>query len=314
MEFTLRQLEYFETVASVGSLSRAAELSHVTPSALTLAIDELERHLRVQLLIRKKGRGVSLTPSGARMLRHARTVLGHAKAMSEEASQVGSALSGRFSIGCFTTLTPFFVPTIVDFFRSSHPAVDLQVSSSDAAALEESLLGGRLDVSLLYSVDVPPALTFEPVLEYRPHVIVSTTHPLARRRAVSLKELVEDELIDLDVTPTRHNTRQIFAELGLTPRVGQVSTNYEAVRCMVGAGLGYAILFQRPAAARTYDGHEVRVLELLDDTPAAVVGLCRPAGAPVTARYAALRSRIAQLRLGGTALAPEATAEGGERR
>jgi len=296
MDFTLRQLAYFEAAASAGSLTRAAEQCRVTPSALTLAIDELERHLGVQLLIRRKARGVTLTATGTMLLTQARALLGQAKAMADQALVATTSLSGRFAIGCFTTLTPFFAPRIVSFFRSNHPHVDVSVTSEDSAAIDEQLLQGRLDVALMYSVDVPASLSFEPVLDYRPHVIVSSSHPLAQHGTVSLRDLVDTPLIDLDVTPTRQNTHQIFTDLGLTPRIGEVSTSYEAVRCLVGAGLGYAVLFQRPAITHTYDGAEVRVLELSDPVRHAIVGLSQPHGAPVTARYAALREELRRTR------------------
>jgi len=66
--------------------------------------------------------------------------------------------------------------------------------------------------------------------------------------------------------------------------------HFELVRCLVGRGLGYAVLFQRPATAETYDGHRVARIEIADEVEPTVVGLARPAGAPDTARYRALRS------------------------
>ena len=93
----------------------------------------------------------------------------------------------------------------------------------------------------------------------------------------------------LDVSPARQNTEGIFTRLGLTMNLAHVSTSFEAVRCLVGAGLGYAVLFQRPATDTTYDGHAVRALDLTETVPPPVVGLARPAGAPRTARTEALR-------------------------
>lgn len=301
--FTIRQLEYFEAVASEGSLTAASERCRVTPSALTLAIDDLERHLGVQLLVRRKGRGVTLTPAGSRMLMHTRGVLSRVEALAADASSVSSSVSGRFALGCFTTLTPFFAPPIVEKFQRDYPDVELELATASAAALYEQLMQGRTEVALLYAVDVPHSLTFEPVLRYRPHVLLSPTHPLAGRSSVSLSELIDDPLIALDEPPTRQNTRGMFGELGLTPRVAHVSSSYEAVRCMVGYGLGYAVMFQRPATSLTYDGHEVRALEIVDRVPATIVGLARPQGAPLSARYGVLRAFLSRARMGGEPIA-----------
>ncbi|MDX2376360.1 LysR family transcriptional regulator [Microbacterium sp. LRZ72] len=297
--FTLRQLEYFEAVASEGSLTAASERCRVTPSALTLAIDDLERHLNLQLLIRRKGRGVTLTPAGSRILTHARSVLSRTEALSDDALRAARSVSGRFTVGCFTTLTPFFLPPIVEKFRRDYPDVQIELKAASAGELHEQLGQGRVDAALLYSVDVPHALTFEPVLEYRPHVIVPYDHPLANRGAVSLGELISEPLIVLDVPPTRQNTRGIFEQLSLSPTIGHVTSSFEAVRCLVGYGIGYAVMFQRPATPLTYDGHEVRVLEIIDPVPTTVVGLARPLGAPRSARYNALHTFLSRARMGG---------------
>lgn len=290
-------------------MTAAANACHVTSSALALSLDELERHLGVQLLVRRKGRGVSLTPAGSRMLTRARDVLAQAGALAEAATQDAAELSGPFSIGCFTTLTPFFLPQIVDRFQRKHPAVELDVVTGAAEELHEHLLQGRIDAALLYSVDVPRSLVFDPVLAYRPHVLVPAAHRLADAGEISLAELADEPLVLLDVAPAGNNTRTIFDRLGLEPRIAHVTSSFEAVRCLVGSGLGYAVMFQRPATSTTYDGHEVRVVEIADRVPRTVVGLARPHGAIETSRSTALRTFVAETRTGGAPL----NRESGER-
>lgn len=297
--FTIRQLEYFEAVASEGSLTAASARCHVTPSALTLAIDDLERHLGVQLLVRRKGKGVSLTRAGGRLLQRAREVLGSVEALATEASRETSAVTGRLVVGCFTTLTPFVVPSLVGRFQPLHPDVELDFMVGTADELYGLLMQSRVEVALLYSVDVPRTLTFDPVLQLRPHVIVSADHPLADRGSVSLRDLNDDPLVLLDVPPTRANTRSLFDRFGLEPHIAHTSSSFEAVRCLVGYGLGYAVEFQRPATNQTYEGNEIRTLDLSDDVPATVLGLARPQGAATTARYEALREFIRRGELGG---------------
>jgi len=286
--FTLRQLEYFDAVASEGSLAAAAQRCHVTASALALALDELEYHLSLQLFVRRKGKGVTLTPAGSRLLSHARRVLSGAETLAADASQASSSLDGRFAIGCFSTLTPFFLPGIMEVFQRRHPGLELEFVEAAAPELDDLLLQGRIDAALLYSADVSPQLAFDPVQEYRPYIMVAEGHPLASRRSIQLGELVAEPMILLDVHPSRLNTEHIFGALNLRPFIGHATTNFELVRCLVGRGLGYGVLFQRPASTLTYDGHTIVVLELDERVPATVAGLARPAGAPRTARYTAL--------------------------
>jgi DNA-binding transcriptional LysR family regulator len=289
VSFTLRQLEYFDAIASEGSLTAAAERCHVSAAALALALTELERHLSLQLFVRRKGKGMTLAPAGARLLAHARQLLASAESLAGEASENATALTGRFAIGCFSTLAPFFLPGVMDGFRREHPDLELEfIAEATAPELHELLLQGRIDAALMYGVDVSGRLSFDPLHEYRPYVIVADGHPLAERGTVNLRDLGGEPLIQLDLQPSRENTEYLFASLGLEPDIRHTTTNYELARCLVGRGLGYSVLIQRPQSNLTYDGHSVAVLELSDDLPTAVVGLARPQGSPRTGKYSTL--------------------------
>jgi DNA-binding transcriptional LysR family regulator len=290
--FTLRQLEYFDAIASEGSLAAAAARCHVSATGLGLALDELERHLTVQLFVRRKGRGVTLAPEGARLLPHIRQLLAGAESLVAAAAQSASGLVGNFSIGCFPTLTPFFLPGVMESFRRDHPHVELEFVEGTAPELHELLLQGRLDAALLYRVDVPAQFVFEAIREHRPHVIVAKDHRLAGRGIVALAELVTEPLIQLDLRPSQQNTEHIFASLGLRPATRHTTTNYELARSLVGRGLGYSVLIQRPASNVTYDGHRLATLELSDRIAPTIAGLARPHGAPPTAKYLALRDLL----------------------
>jgi DNA-binding transcriptional LysR family regulator len=288
LPFTIRQLEYFDAVASEGSMAAASERCHVSASALALALDELEDRLATQLFVRRKGRGVALTAAGSRLLAHARRILSDGETLAADASQAATSLTGRFGVGCFSTLAPFFLPGIMGEFQAGNPGLNVEIVEGAAPELHELLLQGRLDVALLYSVDVSPQLVFEPVRDYRPYAMVAEGHPLAGRGSVRLAELADEPLILLDVHPSRLNTEHIYADLGLKPRIGHLTTSFELVRCLAARGLGYAVLFQRPASPLTYDGRKLMVLEIDEDAPRAVVGLARSAGSPPTVRYGAL--------------------------
>lgn len=289
LSFTLRQLEYFDAIAKEGSLSAAAERCNVSATALALALDELERNVDVQLVVRRKGRGVTLTTAGSSLLRHAQQVLAGAEDFADQAAQSTKGLRGRLIIGCFPTLAPFFLPAAMERFGQDHPGLDLEFEEAAAPNLHEMLLRGQLDVAILYGVDVSGQVEFEPVREYRPYVIVGKEHRLAGKGRVRLAELMAEPLIQIEMRPSRQNTEHIFASLGLRPKVRHATTNYELARCLVGRGVGYSLLIQRPASTLTYDGHDVVSLELADPVSPTIVGLARPRGAPRTAKYSALR-------------------------
>ncbi|NMG38815.1 LysR family transcriptional regulator [Chelativorans sp. ZYF759] len=290
LPFTLRQLEYFEAIAAEGTLSAAAVSCNVSASALALALDELEHRLSLQLFVRRKGKGVTLTPSGMRLLSLARQTVSTAETLAAEAAHAATSLAGRFTIGCYSTLTPFFLPSIMQEFQRLHPQLELELTEADAPLLSDLLLQGRLDAALIYGAHVSAELAFDAVASFRPYAMVASNHRLAGRGRVHLSELIDEPLILLDVHPSRPNTEEIFGALALQPRIGHTTTSFELVRCLVGRGLGYGVLIQRPATTTTYEGQDIAMLELSGDVPVATVGLARPPGAPRTARYAALQN------------------------
>ena len=292
--FTIRQLEYFESVAVHGSLASAAAYCHVTPSGLAIAIDELEKNLGVQLFVRRKAKGVTLTETGRQLLSDARVLLGNAGTLAAHASRDGTGVGGRLSVGCYPTLSPFFLPGILEEFGRAHPALELEFVEASAPELHEHLVRGRIETALMYGADMSRDLAHDPVREYLPYALVGASHRLASIGHASLRELVDEPLIALDVPPSRQNTEHLFASIGLAPRIAHNSMNFELVRCLVGRGLGYSILFQKPLSAQTYDGHAVVAIELTERLQPSMVGLARPSGTRLTRRAKALLDFLRQ--------------------
>jgi hypothetical protein len=96
----------------------------------------------------------------------------------------------------------------------------------------------------------------------RPHILLPDGHRLAGESSVSLAELAEEPQVLLDAPPSSHNTLAIFERFGITPDVRFRPTTFELTRALVGRGMGYALLVQRPANDRTYEGNPVVIKEI----------------------------------------------------
>ena len=123
---TLRQLAYFAVVAEEGSLTAAAERIHLSPSALSTAVSELERLLDVQLFIRH-ARGLSLTRDGERVLAESRALLGDADALQRNAGRLQHELTGSIVVGCYPTILSSLLPRVIAEFTTQHPRVSLEI-------------------------------------------------------------------------------------------------------------------------------------------------------------------------------------------
>lgn len=268
-KFTFRQLEYFKAIAMNGSISAASEHQRVSRSALAASLDELERSLGCQLLIRHKSQGVVLTPAGEKFLGMAHELLQSAADM--EASVRGGELSGSLSIGCFTSLGPTLVPRLFDYFKRHHPKVTLRAYTEPLDKLVEMVRSGETELAVSYNLDFDQTLTSEPLYTARLHAILPANHPLANADSVSAVDLEAEPLILLDLPPSPEFIRNYFSSHGLTPNLQHRFTNFEVIRSLVARGVGYSLVIQRPAIDRSYEGLELVTRPLTPMPPPEVV-------------------------------------------
>ncbi|MFF4362216.1 LysR family transcriptional regulator [Streptomyces sp. NPDC001604] len=286
--FTLVQLRYFVVAAESGSMTAAAEQLHIAQSAVSTAVSNLERDLQVQLFIRRRAKGLTLTSAGERMLHQARELLGHAREVAEEARGTGASLTGTVSLGCFLTLAPTLLPPLFTVCAERHPDLEVSVLEAEAEELASALQGGRIDFALTYDLGLDGEFVREPLAAAPAYAIVAPEHRLADRGAVDLAELADDPLVLLDLPHSRDYFRSLVGATGTSPDVRYRTRSYETVRSLVAQGHGYSVLNQRPATDQTYAGGAVVCLDLTNDYPPLEVVLARLDGVRQSARARAL--------------------------
>lgn len=253
-DFSLRQLEYFVAVANTGSMSAAAVQCHASQAGISTAITDLERRLGVQLLVRRRAKGVFLTEAGARVLEHAQDVLARAEDLGASARAEKGRLAGRLTIGCYATLSPFLIPPLVDGFTRLHPAVDLHFVDGSQEEIRAALLEGACDLAFLYETGAEAGLVRTTVRANKPYVILPPGHPLADRAAVSLTELADEPLIVYAAPPAPGNADRWMHSVGVKPHIRYRTSSIETVRSMVARGLGYSMLVQRWPTDTSFEG------------------------------------------------------------
>jgi DNA-binding transcriptional LysR family regulator len=267
--YTLRQLEYFVAVAESGSVTGAARAVHLSQSAMSTALADLERALGVQLLLRQHARGVTLTPAGRQLLAGSRRLLAQAAELQAEARDLGGALTGPLALGCFGVLAPYVLPELLAACAGRYPGLRLETSEQDLDDLAEGVLSGRFELGLSYDLARHPRLSARRLFSLPPYVLLPAGHPLAGRTALTLGELAGEPLALLDLPQSRDYFRGLFERAGVTPVVRYRSTSVETCRALVGRGLAYTLLNLRPKVPAALDGHPVVSVPL--DGPAAAL-------------------------------------------
>ncbi|MEU6609133.1 LysR family transcriptional regulator [Streptomyces shenzhenensis] len=267
--FTLVQLRYFVTAAECGSMTAASEKLRIAQSAVSSAITNLEHELRVQLFIRHRARGLTLTSAGERLQHQARELLARARDVEAEARGSGGSLAGPVSVGCFVTLAPYYLPALFAACSEQHPGIELNVVEAEAEQLIHALQTGKIDFALTYDLGMAanPEVRREIIAQAPAYVIVPEKHRLADRASVELAELAAEPMVLLDLPYSRDYFRALVAATGVAPDIRYRTQSYETVRSLVAQGLGYSVLNQRPVTSQTYAGGDVVSLELSEDHP-----------------------------------------------
>lgn len=298
--FTLRQLQIFAAVAEVGTISRAADRLYISHTAVSLALAQLEKALGSTLLARRRARGVELTSTGRSVLPLAHAVLNQASALYEEISGTGE-ITGSIALGCFTSLGPTMLPRLVSTFVTAHPRSSVAFYEDLQQSLGDDLLTGTLDLALTYDVDLVGGLDKEVLDVRRPGVLLSAEHPLALSgEPVSLVDLAEEPYVLLDSPLSMHHGRTILRSFGVHPHATYRSQSIETVRSLVGRGLGWSIVMQRPETNLTHEGRRVVIAEIAGEVSTLDVVLAWPRRRPLS-RAGRAFVEIAQSLSGGEA-------------
>jgi DNA-binding transcriptional LysR family regulator len=260
--FSLRELKVLVTVAEFGTISGAATKLGRSQAAVSTAISQIEARLGLQLFVRKPAKGLFTTSSGAVIVLEARGLLAHADEFAMIAGALGSGLEGEVSVGCFTNLAPVIFASLLAAFSREYPGIIVRMHIGDQEQVLQGLRSGMTELALTFDLDIPDSFEAIPMATLPPYAVVSVNHRLADREVISLSELIDEPFILMDLPHTREYFLSIFYSQHLEPRTRFRSTSFEAVRALVGNGLGYALLNLEPRFSRTYDGSEVVGLQL----------------------------------------------------
>lgn len=183
----LTQLKYFLAAVNCGQIVQAAEMLHVSQSAVSMAISRLEKELEVTLF-EKKGRGVQLTKNGmlfADMITPAIAELDFAQ------KQMLIAEKKEPDTILLSVEMPDFATTLERIYLKRKPNVRFHQAMDGTEAAEKKLLMENVDFCLSYEPYKSPYVTSIHVLTEPVLVQLRPDHPLADRESLHLHELAE---------------------------------------------------------------------------------------------------------------------------
>ena len=193
---TLRQLQFFASLARNKSFSRAADECCVSQSTLSAGIKELETLLDT-MLVDRSSRQFCLTAIGEDVAVRAEEMLGLARDMVR-AAEARPPLSGDLRLGLIPTIGPFLLPRVMDVLRESYPDLRLFLREELTDQLVDGLRAGRIDIAVL-ALPIEAEGLDTLIFQEDPFVFACPSdHPLADRQSVSPEELGAERLLLLE--------------------------------------------------------------------------------------------------------------------
>lgn len=249
MPLPLHQLRLFSEVAERRGFSRAAEALRISQPAVSKAVRELEAQVGAALLERGPG-GVRLTDAGSVLAARARELFAIERAAEEEMRALRGLERGSLRIGASTTIATYHLPPLLAAFQARHPGVVLRLTSANSGAVLDLLTAREVDIALVEGPVDEPGLTVAPWRREPMLFVAAPTHRLARRggMATAAELAAEIFVVREPGSGTREVAERVLAAAGIVPRRTLEVGSTEAIKQVVAAGLGVAVVAGAAAA------------------------------------------------------------------
>lgn len=282
LRYTLRQLEYFVAVGTYGSIAAASDRVNVSSPSISAAVAQLEEEFGLSLFVRKHAQGLSLTKAGARMMEQSQKILREADLLNSMAGEISGNVQGPMSIGCLATFAQFVVPKVRRAFEAKYPDVRISQFEMNQTEIFSHIRRAALDIALSYDLDIPADLTFVPLVDLPPHVLVAEDHVLASEKELSVEQLRDQDMVLLDLPMSGEYFLSFFTNTGIKPRIAERTRDMAVMRSLVANGYGYSIANVRPLSNLSPDGERLVFVPLVGDVRPMRMGLVMARGADST--------------------------------
>lgn len=289
---TLRQLEIFRTLGRARNFTRAAEALHMSQSALSQAVAQMETLIGAPLFQRTK-RSVSITPAGQRFLDRIDVVLGdldHALSQLHLESDPGF---GRVDLACLSSVAIRVLPQAITEFRLKYPRAVVRIRDDDPDGIVERVKSGATDFALSAMFEDDGGVEYEPVLQDVLHFVCRVGHPLSQVEKITWTDLAAFDVVALaqgsgirKLIDRQFPTGDVFANV--TYEVAKIHSILEIVEQSDSVSVLPALAFAYPEASRKFHHRP-----MIDPVIKRDIGFIMPFK-PLTATAQAFRQTLKQ--------------------
>ncbi|MFY2508358.1 HTH-type transcriptional regulator MetR [Vibrio pectenicida] len=237
-----KHLKTIATLRDTGSLTATATTLHLTQSALSHQIKDLEARIGGQLFLRKT-KPVKFTSEGEILLDLANQILPRLIKAENDLAGLNEDVNGRLhmAIECHSCFQ-WLMPALRDY-QQAWPSVTLDFSSGFGFEPLPALLSGELDLVITSDIQPRSEVHYEPLFDFEMRLVTAINHPMASKKQVQPADLKKETLLSYPVQKNRLDVVKHFLQpAGVEPAKWKQADNTLMLVQMVSAGLGVAAL------------------------------------------------------------------------
>jgi LysR family transcriptional regulator for metE and metH len=261
MDLEIRHLRLVAEIADAGSMTAAADRLHLTQSALSHQLRDIEGRVGTPFFTRL-GRRMVLTEAGRRVLDTARRVVADVQRAEDDLRRIAGHTDGSIRVCTECNTGYHWLGPLLTVFRRKHPRVAIHVAADSTSEPLQALLDARVDLAILIDPTRDKRLRLRPLFDDEMVAIVAKDDSLAKRRWISPEDLAARHLLLYSSHPDDSFTfRRVLRPAGLTPARVSFIMLTEAMIELARAGAGVGVL-PRWSAQRAIAGGGIAALSL----------------------------------------------------
>jgi len=248
LPFTLQQLRILKAVASEKNFTKAAEILYISQPSLSKQIKTLEKNLEIILLNRESNK-ISLTENGKIFLQYSERILALCEESCRALIDLKNGDRGNLTVGASQTIGTYLMPRVLALFAQNYSQIDLNVQVNSTRIIAKNIINREIDIAVVggeIPKELKKSLTVQDFVEDELNLIVSKSHPFAKKKKIN-----KDDLYHLNfITLNSNSTIRKFIDNILTQN--QIKTkqlkiimqlnSIEGIKTAVSLGLGAAFV------------------------------------------------------------------------
>lgn len=261
--FDLIDFRLFANIAETNSLTRGADLSHISPPAASTRIKNIEAKLGARLLYRTS-QGVALAPAGEAFLHHGLQVLRQLEQLWGDLQEYANGLKGHVRILANTTAITEFLPKVLRTYLVGHPDVNVDLRERSSHDVVHAIGEGIADIGIAAGNVNTKGLNVLPYRRDRLVLATARSHPLAKCKDITFEETLDFDFISLVETSAIHGfLNQVASDLNRPLKIRIQVGNFEALCRMIETNIGIGVL-PESASRRYVKNMSIQIIQLND--------------------------------------------------